>query len=85
MLWTDDLDGAQRLCLIWFGSAFFVFSLVSGKQLHYLLPEFPALALLVSFTLGGSACQERDFDSWLPGGFFAIGGLVLVVVLGYWF
>ena len=79
MLWTDDLDGAQRLCLIWFGSAFFVFSLVSGKQLHYLLPEFPALALLISFILGGSAGQKRHYDSWLPGGFFVLGGLVLVV------
>ncbi len=77
-LWTDYLDGAQRLCLIWFGTAFFVFSLVSGKQLHYLLPEFPALALLTSFTLSGGAGQDRRFDSWLPGGGFVLGGLVLI-------
>ena len=79
-LWTTGLDGAQRLCLIWFGAAFFVFSLVSGKQLHYLLPEFPALALLASSALGGAADQVRRFDSWLPGGFFVLFGLVLAVV-----
>jgi len=79
-LWTDHMDGGQRLCLIWFGAAFFVFSSVSGKQLHYLLPEFPALALLASFALGSGADQGRRFDSWLPGGFFVLGGLALVVV-----
>ncbi len=39
-------DGSQLFCLIWFTSALIVFSAISGKQLHYLLPEFPALALL---------------------------------------
>ena len=42
-----DCDGAVLFCLIWFGSAFIVFSAISGKQLHYLLPEFPAIALLI--------------------------------------
>ena len=57
-----------------------MFSSFSGKQLHYLLPEFPALALLASFALGSGADQGRRFDSWLPGGFFLLGGLVLLVV-----
>jgi len=80
-LWANDMDGGQRLCLIWFGAAFFVFSSVSGKQLHYLLPEFPALALLAGFALGSGVDQGRRFDSWLPGGFFVLGGLALVGVL----
>ena len=41
-------DGSQLFCFIWFGTAFIAFSLISGKQLHYLLPEFPALALVAA-------------------------------------
>lgn len=47
-LWND---GSQLFCLIWFGTAFIAFSLISGKQLHYLLPEFPALALVAARSL----------------------------------
>ncbi|MEX0695777.1 MAG: glycosyltransferase family 39 protein, partial [Rhodospirillales bacterium] len=39
-------DGAIRLLVSWIVPALFIFSLISGKQLHYLLPESPAFALL---------------------------------------
>jgi 4-amino-4-deoxy-L-arabinose transferase-like glycosyltransferase len=48
-------DGGIRLTLIWFVAAFVAFSFISGKQLHYLLPEFPALALFVARLASGSA------------------------------
>ncbi len=41
-------DTASRLCLVWVGSAFLIFSAISGKQSHYLIPELPAFALLFS-------------------------------------
>ncbi|WP_102106717.1 ArnT family glycosyltransferase [Oceaniglobus roseus] len=41
-------DRALRLALIWAGSAFVLFSLISGKQAHYLVPELPAVALIVA-------------------------------------
>ncbi len=41
-------DAGGRLIAVWFGVAFIAFSAISGKQLHYLLPEFPALALLAA-------------------------------------
>lgn len=69
-------DGAARLCLIWFGAAFLAFSAVSGKQLHYLLPEFPALALLAAYLTGGAA--PRRLDSLIPGGFFVVLGAALL-------
>ena len=37
-----------RLCLIWAGAAAILFSLTSGKQIHYLVPELPALALIAA-------------------------------------
>ncbi len=39
-------DGAGRMVAIWAGSALVLFSLVGGKQMHYLLPELPAMALI---------------------------------------
>ncbi len=69
-------DGGVRLCLIWIGTAFLVFSAVSGKQLHYLLPEFPALALLAGYVLAGDP-ETRPYDAWLPGGFLVIAGLLM--------
>ena len=41
-------DPASRLCLIWAGSALLAFSMMSGKQAHYLVPELPAAALVVA-------------------------------------
>ena len=41
-------DEAVRFCLVWAGAALLAFSLISGKQVHYLLPELPALALLLA-------------------------------------
>lgn len=46
--WTD---GGVRLLLIWSGASFLIFSAISGKQPHYLLPIFPALALFAAFLL----------------------------------
>ena len=75
-------DGGIRLCLVWFATAFVVFSLISGKQLHYLLPEFPALALIVARLL--AEMDEADampaaIDRWLPSGLaILIGGLLML-------
>ncbi len=45
------LDSGLRFCLVQSVSALAIFSLISGKQIHYLLPLFPVLALLASRTL----------------------------------
>lgn len=41
-------EPAVRLCLAWSVPVFIIFCLISGKQPHYLLPLFPALALLLA-------------------------------------
>ena len=41
--WSDP---AIKLCTIWAASTLILFSLISGKQAHYLLPAYPAMALL---------------------------------------
>lgn len=44
-LWSEP---GMRLALIWAISALVLFSLISGKQVHYLVPELPAVALIVA-------------------------------------
>jgi 4-amino-4-deoxy-L-arabinose transferase-like glycosyltransferase len=43
-VWSEP---GMRLALIWAGAALVFFSLISGKQIHYLVPELPAVALIV--------------------------------------
>lgn len=41
-------DAGGRLCTIWALSAVVLFSIVGGKQLHYLIPELAAFAILAA-------------------------------------
>ena len=41
-------DTGLKFCLIWAGTIFLAISLVSAKQSHYLLPLFPALAVITA-------------------------------------
>ena len=43
--WSEP---GMRLALIWGISALVLFSVISGKQVHYLVPELPAVALIVA-------------------------------------
>lgn len=52
-------DAGVRLILVWFIPAFATFSIISGKQAHYLLPELPALALLAARLLTEPAVIDR--------------------------
>lgn len=69
-------DGGARLAVIWFAAAFLVFSAISGKQPHYLLPEFPALALLAARALCGASVGAAGFwrpiDRWSPAVLFLL-------------
>lgn len=70
-------EPAVRLALGWFVPTFIVFSLMSGKQAHYLLPLFPAVALLlaVGMTRGALAVRSMPFALLL-----LVTGLLLAAV-----
>lgn len=69
-------DGGARLAFIWFAAAFLAFSAISGKQPHYLIPEFPALALLAARALTTCSTRVEPFwrpvDRWVPALFFLV-------------
>ena len=46
--WWRGTDPETRFCIAWFFALIAAFSLVSGKQIHYLLPAVPALALIAA-------------------------------------
>jgi 4-amino-4-deoxy-L-arabinose transferase-like glycosyltransferase len=60
-------DPAVRLCRIWALSSLLLFSVISGKQAHYLLPTFPAVALLITDALS----RTRTSGFWLNRGAWA--------------
>jgi len=72
-------DLSFRFCLIWFVSGFIGFSLISGKQVHYLVPLLPALALLLGRVLPGGDIAVKPGD-FLPYLMIAIFGLILMVL-----
>ncbi len=43
-----QMSEGLKFSLAWFFPVFIAFSLISGKQVHYLLPIYPALALMIA-------------------------------------
>ncbi len=82
-LWADSRNGARdsgvRFCLAWLVPVFMGFSLISGKQEHYLLPLLPALALLMSYILFTVPTEVRRMDALLPALSFIAIGIVLLL------
>jgi len=56
----EGRNEARNFLLCWIGPALLGLSLISGKQIHYLLPAVPALALLMS--LGLRTVEPRSAD-----------------------
>jgi 4-amino-4-deoxy-L-arabinose transferase-like glycosyltransferase len=48
-------DRGLRLCAVWGAATLLLFSLISGKQVHYLIPALPAAALVVARLLPAGA------------------------------
>ncbi|MEP6471781.1 MAG: glycosyltransferase family 39 protein [Acidobacteriota bacterium] len=70
-------DPGLRLCAIWAGVVLLVFSLVSGKQIYYLLSLMPPVALLAARLLPVPETSPRRRDLALV----AVAFLLLAAVL----
>ena len=73
-------DSGVRFCLAWLLPVLLSLCLISGKQVHYLLPLFPAFALLAGFGLSSKEFKAYERDSYLPATGFMLLGLVLLVL-----
>ncbi|HLF98747.1 MAG TPA: glycosyltransferase family 39 protein [Methylococcaceae bacterium] len=76
-------DAGVRFCLALVVPALLVFSLISGKQVHYLLPLLPFFALLAARALADNPAITSPFRLWGMGVLFLLlggaGGFVRVV------
>jgi 4-amino-4-deoxy-L-arabinose transferase-like glycosyltransferase len=70
-------DRGGRLALTLALVTFVAFSLVSGKQVHYLVPQFPAFALLVALALDQPQPAARPWVAIL--GLASIGAIVIAL------
>ncbi len=74
-------DRGLWLCLIWFLGGVVVLSLVGGKQAHYLLPQLPALALVMARALPEAGWTSRG-GSLAPLGAILAGLALLLISAG---
>jgi 4-amino-4-deoxy-L-arabinose transferase-like glycosyltransferase len=72
-----------RFCLSWLLPAFIVFSLISGKQPHYLLSLLPPFALLSARALAAAPLRGRRAHRMPVGLVFLIIGAFLLAVSLY--
>ena len=77
----QGLDRGGRFCIAWMLPVFVAFSLISGKQVHYLVPLFPAFALLAARALASGA---RIAGMWLPVLLALLAGVILLLFALGW-
>ncbi|MGD2112171.1 MAG: glycosyltransferase family 39 protein, partial [Gammaproteobacteria bacterium] len=75
-------DAGWRFCLCWLLPPLLLLSLVSGKQVKYLLPLLPAAALLVARGLSCYPRQRVRQRLWLLAAVLFTAGLALAVIPG---
>jgi 4-amino-4-deoxy-L-arabinose transferase-like glycosyltransferase len=68
------LDPGTRFCVAWMLPAFAAFSFISGKQPHYLIPLFPAFALVAA-----RALTDHEASPALPALLAALLGVTLML------
>ena len=72
--------GGMRFCVAWFVPALVVFSFISGKQFHYLLPELPAFALVFARLLTAEDRAERKPPPRLVPPSLVLPGLLALIL-----
>lgn len=66
-----------RFCLSWFVPVFIAYSLISGKQVHYVLPLFPVIALLVARFAENCPVTSIKSQSLIILALIGLGGLLI--------
>jgi 4-amino-4-deoxy-L-arabinose transferase-like glycosyltransferase len=73
----DLSDSGIRFCLSWLLPPLIAYSMISGKQVYYLLPLFPAFALLSARALTNSSIRPSDLWPGVLSLFFV--GLLMAI------
>jgi 4-amino-4-deoxy-L-arabinose transferase-like glycosyltransferase len=73
------LDRGTRFCLAWMLPVFIAFCFISGKQPHYLVPLFPAFALLAARVLADRPGSPVGLPALLAA---LLGGVLMLAADG---
>lgn len=76
-------DPGLRFCLAWALPAFLALSAVSGKQEHYLLPLFPAFALIAALGLSLDQNRKPFGYPWGPWSVFLVLAALFLGIQAY--
>jgi 4-amino-4-deoxy-L-arabinose transferase-like glycosyltransferase len=68
-------DFGTRFCIAWMGLPLLIFSMISDKQIHYLIPFIPAGALLIGRNIARAADGSGKTSATILGGLFLLLGL----------
>jgi 4-amino-4-deoxy-L-arabinose transferase-like glycosyltransferase len=80
---TGGAPGLSRYLVTWFSVVFIVCTLASGKRSNYVLPLYPAAALLVGRALAAALEGERSaFATRMMRGLGALSATVVLLVAG---
>ena len=77
---TTRLDRGSRFCLSCTIPAFLLLSLVSGKQIYYLLPLLPAVALMISRQMVSSKQPPSAISLRTMAFIFIVTGIGLIIL-----
>lgn len=78
-LWTERRTAAVAFCAAWAFPTWLVFEAASTKLPHYVLPAYPALALLAAAAIINGA--GRGLTQKFSTGLWVLGGLAILALL----
>lgn len=82
--WRRSPDPGMRFLFAWVVPVLLAFSVISGKQAYYLLPEFAGFAILIAASLAKQATGENAENRWLSPWplslLFAAAGVLLIAM-----
>ena len=76
-----NADFGLRFCLAWLIPVFIAFSFISGKQVHYVLPLFPAITLIIARLISHHVNITKLDLMPICAAFIALGGALLYLPL----
>ncbi len=81
-VWRNRRDRGVAFCLAWIVPSWLVFEIVPTKLPHYVLPLYPAIALLAGMALSNrlDAAHPIDWRRWFRWGALGLWGIVGVVL-----
>lgn len=83
-VWRARREAAVKFLLAWLVPSWLVFELVITKLPHYVLPLYPAVAILIAGVVDARALSRKPFLEWGTSWWFVVpmvGGIAAVVAL----